>query len=293
MNHERLADLLKCPICGSDIEYRSRVFSYCCHGKVLHTFRVKGHIPDFVKDDDEKQQEKVDHAFNRIAGRKYDKIVTGATSFDRFKLRLMWGTTKYIPLLFEMMESVTSDCEPGLFLDIPVGTGVFTAGEYSLQTSFEFIAADYNMEMLTSAEIKVRAADYGNVMLVRADVTNLPFVNSAFSGILTMNGLGAFPDKSKAMDELTRVLKPGGKLAGALYVRRERLLTDLVFSRPAIWRGRLVKPIYTEKKLLEELEKREIENIVTRKVKSIMFFSGRKKPDGNSILVGNSLPAPD
>lgn len=276
MNHERLAELLRCPACGSGMRYRPRVYSYCCEGRVLHTYRVKDQIADLVHGEPEGRQKRVNRAFERIAGRMYEKNVTGATGFDRFVSWMMWGTTKFIPLLFELLESVASDCEPGYFLDIPVGTGVFTAGEYSLQPNLEFIAADYNRSMLESAFEKVVAEDYGNVMLVRTDVRSLPFVDGTFSGILTMNGFGSFPDPTRALDELVRVLRPNGKLAGSLYVRGERLMTDVLLGHMGAWFGMFSRPVFTEEQFISELAARGVNNVVTRKVNSIMFFSGRK-----------------
>lgn len=278
MNHEHLARLLRCPACGGAMRYRPRVYSYCCDGRVLHTYRVNDHIADLVHGESQGRQNRVNRAFERVAGRRYEKNVTGAGAWDRFIVRLMWGTDKFIPLLFEMMESVAADCEPGYFLDIPVGTGVFTAGEYSLQPNLEFIAADYNRTMLESALEKVTAEDYGNVMLVRTDVGSLPFVDGAFTGILTMNGFGSFPEPARALDELARVLKPNGKLAGCAYVRGERRTTDLLLGRIGSWLGLFSRPIYTGEEFLGELEARGIGNVVARKVNSVMFFSGRKSP---------------
>lgn len=276
MNHEGLAQLLRCPACGSEMRYRPRVYSYCCDGRVLHTYRVKDQIADLVHGEPEGRQKRVNKAFERIAGRMYEKNVTGATAFDRFMSWLMWGTSKFIPLLFELLDSVASDCEPGYFLDIPVGTGVFTAGEYSLQPNLDFIAADYNRKMLEEAFEKVLAEDFGNVMLVRTDVRSLPFADSSFSGILTMNGFGSFPEPARALDELARVLKPNGKMAGSVYIRGERFMTDLLLGRLGSWLGLFSRPIYKEEQFLAELEARGINNVVTRKIKSIMFFSGRK-----------------
>ncbi len=278
MNHERLASLLRCPACGREMRYHPRVFSYCCDGPVLHAYRVKDEIADLVPGDDVGRQKRVNKAFDRIAGSRYERNVTGAGAFDRFMVQAMWGTTKFIPLLFELLESVASDCEPGYFLDIPVGTGVFTAGEYSLQPNLDFIAADYNRGMLESALEKVRAEDFGNVMLVRTDVASLPFVDNVFSGILSMNGINAFPDKEKALDGMARVLKPNGKLAGSAFVRGERRLTDITMGKIGAMLGYVTSPVYTCEELMAALEARGIENIVTRKIKSIMFFSGRKRP---------------
>lgn len=276
MNHERLATLLRCPACGSSMRYRPRVYSYCCEGQVLHAYRVRDQIADLVPGEDEGRQRRVNKAFEHIAGRRYEKNVTGATGFDRFMNLAMWGTTRFIPLLFELLDSVACDCDPGYFLDIPVGTGVFTAGEYSLQPNLEFIAADYSRAMLQSALEKVLAEDFGNVMLVRTDVRSLPFADGAFSGVLTMNGIDAFPEKEKALDELVRMLKPNGKLAGSTYVRGERWMTDLVMGKMGAALGYVTGPVFTEDELLAALESRGISNIVTKKIKSIVFFSGRK-----------------
>jgi len=276
VNHEKLAELLKCPACGSVMRYRSRVYSYCCRGDVLHAYRVNGEIADLVRAETNGRQKSVDRAFSILGGRRYEKIVTGATGFDRFLARTMWGTTKYIPLLFELLDSVTADCRPGFFLDIPVGTGIFTAGEYSLQPNLDFVAADYNRGMLESALEKVRAEDYGNVMLVRADACNLPFADGAFTGIMTMNGIDAFPNKWKALDELVRVLQPGGKLAGSICCRGERLLTDVIVGHVATWVGWFTRPIFTEYEFIYELDSRGVKNVITKKVGPILFFSGRK-----------------
>ena len=275
------------------MRYRPRVFSYCCEGKVLHAYRVKDEIADLVTGDDEGRQKRINKSFERIAGRRYEKNVTGATGFDRFMNLAMWGTTKFIPLLFELLDSVASDCDPGYFLDIPVGTGVFTAGEYSLQPNLEFIAADYNRGMLESALEKVRAEDFGNVMLVRTDVRSLPFADGAFSGVLSMNGIDAFPDKEKSLDEMVRMLKPNGKLAGSTYVRGERWLTDILMGRFAASLGYVTRPVYTEDEFLAQMEARGITKIVTRKIKSIMFFSGRLDAGIERDARVEEVPKPD
>jgi nitrogen fixation protein FixH len=75
---------------------------------------------------------------------------------------------------------------------------------------------------------------------------------------------------------MVRVLKPNGKLAGSTYVRGERFLTDVVMGRIGAALGYVSRPVYTEDELLAALESRGINKIVTRKVKSVMFFSGRK-----------------
>jgi ubiquinone/menaquinone biosynthesis C-methylase UbiE len=277
MNHEHLATLLKCPECGTGVRYRPRVYSYSCSGQVLHTFRVREEVADMVGDDSDGRQRRVDRIFSRVAGRRYERFATGAGLLDRTFSKVLWGTTKFIPLQFELLSSVTADCEPGFFLDAPVGTAVFTAGEYSLQPNLEFIAVDYNRDMLSAALEKIQAEDFGNVMLVRADIARLPFVDGTFSGAMTMNGIGSFPDSRGALDEFARVIKPGGKFAGSIYIRGERRITDFLISWLFGPLGMFSAPFFTAGEFEYELEKRGMQNVITRKVGPIMFFSCRKR----------------
>ncbi|MDD5448517.1 MAG: class I SAM-dependent methyltransferase [Actinomycetota bacterium] len=288
MNHEKLARLLRCPMCGNPMTYVPRAHMYCCEGPALHGFSLKDEIVDLVGEDECRRQQKVNKAFERLAGQPYERLLMEASWHDRFLMHGVWGTSKFIPLMFELLGSVTEDCEPGYFLDIPVGTGLFTAGEYSIESNLEFIAADFCRPMLESALEKVRAADFGNVMLVRADACSLPLVDDSFSGVLTMNGFGCFPDKCAAMDELVRVLKPGGKLAGSLYIKGERLLTDIIAGTFGVWGGYFSKPLFREEEFIDELGKRGVNNVVTRKVGSILFFSGRKRAPATFFSEGES-----
>lgn len=276
MNHEKLAELMRCPACGSTMQYRARLYLYCCEGRVLHTYRIKGEIADLVAGEADGRRGRVERAFSRSAAGSYERSVTGATTYHRYAGKVIWGTTKFIPLLFELLESVASDCEPGYLLDMPVGTGVFTAGEYSRLPNFAFVAVDHNHLMLEQALERVRAEAFGNVMLVRADAAHLPFVDGMFSGVLTMNGIGSFDDSPGALDEMVRVLKPGGKIGGSIYARGERFLTDLLAGRVGAWRGYFTPPYYTEEEFVSALEARGISKVVTKKVNSILFFSGRK-----------------
>jgi ubiquinone/menaquinone biosynthesis C-methylase UbiE len=67
-----------------------------------------------------------------------------------------------------------------------------------------------------------------NVELIQGDVGNLEFEDDSFDMVLSMNGFHAFPDKDIAFSEIFRVLKPDGKFIGCFYIRKEKLLTDMV-----------------------------------------------------------------
>ena len=49
-----------------------------------------------------------------------------------------------------------------------------------------------------------------NLDVIQADATKIPFENEIFDGVIAMDILEHIPDDTKAMQELYRVLKPGG-----------------------------------------------------------------------------------
>ena len=64
-------------------------------------------------------------------------------------------------------------------------------------------------------------ADPGNLVLVRGDATALPFRDASFDGVCCFAALHLFADPFAALDEMRRVLTPGGRIALMTSVRRE------------------------------------------------------------------------
>lgn len=81
------------------------------------------------------------------------------------------------------------------------------------------IGADLSLPML---QIGRRKDSPINVFLVAADVMQLPFANHAFQCATCLFGLMFFPDRIAALQELRRVLHPGGRAAFTTWERPER-----------------------------------------------------------------------
>src|SRR5207244_11643804 len=61
------------------------------------------------------------------------------------------------------------------------------------------------------------------VRMVRADAQSLPFPRSAFTAVISQEGLLHVPDKARVLDECARVLRTGGRLAFSDCVDTPRL----------------------------------------------------------------------
>lgn len=98
-------------------------------------------------------------------------------------------------------------------LDLCCGTGqmVYLEG-LAVGKDTEVTGLDLTEEMLRIGKEKLQKSLPGyNYSLIRGDVQRLPFEDSSFDCITIAFGLRNVPDKIKALSEMYRVLKPGGK----------------------------------------------------------------------------------
>ncbi len=79
-------------------------------------------------------------------------------------------------------------------------------------------AVDYSLPFLKKAK---QYAERDNVspILIQADVSDLPYQDETFDGIVCGGSLNEFLDVPKVMREFSRVLKPGGKM-WQMYIQR-------------------------------------------------------------------------
>lgn len=122
------------------------------------------------------------------------------------------------PLLFEftgadMARRVNEAAtHPASVLEVACGTGISTRHlATTLPEGTEITATDLNPAMLEHAA-KVNG-DLPGVRYAQADALNLPYDDAIFDAVVCPFGIMFFPDQAKGMQEMARVLKPGGVLA--------------------------------------------------------------------------------
>jgi ubiquinone/menaquinone biosynthesis C-methylase UbiE len=67
--------------------------------------------------------------------------------------------------------------------------------------------------MLERAVRETREAGHVNLCFAFADAAALPFRDASFDGVCCFAALNLFPDPYRALDEMRRVLAPGGRIA--------------------------------------------------------------------------------
>ena len=103
-------------------------------------------------------------------------------------------------------------------LECACGTGAIST--YIAAKCKSLIATDFSDGMLKQASKKCRK--YHNVTFRKADITKLEFDNKSFDKVVAGNVIHLLPEPEKALNELERVVKSGGKIIIPTYINMSK-----------------------------------------------------------------------
>jgi ubiquinone/menaquinone biosynthesis C-methylase UbiE len=98
-------------------------------------------------------------------------------------------------------------------LEVGPGTGYYAlpvAGWLSPGGTLDVL--DVQQRMLDHTMRRAREIGIENIIPTHGDAQNLPYPDGAFDAAYLVATLGEVPDRRRAIEELRRVLKPGGRL---------------------------------------------------------------------------------
>lgn len=102
-------------------------------------------------------------------------------------------------------------------LDVAAGTGEPGLTIASQLSTGKVISTDLAEGMLEIAKENAKNRRIENFETLVCDVSELPFEDNTFDAVSCRFGFMFFPDMSLAIKEMTRVLKPGGRIATAVW----------------------------------------------------------------------------
>ena len=99
-------------------------------------------------------------------------------------------------------------------LECACGTGAISV--FIAPVCKELIVSDYSVGMLKQAKKKLK--NYDNIDYRRVDITDIEAEDNSFDVVVAGNVIHLLPDPQRAMNELTRVCKDGGRLVIPTYI---------------------------------------------------------------------------
>jgi ubiquinone/menaquinone biosynthesis C-methylase UbiE len=116
-------------------------------------------------------------------------------------------------------------------LDVACGTGlVALAAARAVGTTGAVLGIDLSGHMIDAARQRAKAHELSNTSFARMDAEALELPDAGFDVVLCSLGLMYLPDVERALREMRRVLRPGGRLGLAVWGERSRCGWSAVFA---------------------------------------------------------------
>ncbi len=128
-----------------------------------------------------------------------------------------WTARNFSPVTEWFRES--AGWEPGArVLDVACGSGypALAAATY-VRPGGTVVATDISPEMVAVAAQRAKADGLDNVQFIEMDAEQLQFSDASFDAVTNAYGLMFCPDPARALAEIRRVLRPGGRMALAVW----------------------------------------------------------------------------
>jgi SAM-dependent methyltransferase len=111
--------------------------------------------------------------------------------------------------LLEILAPVPGEC----ILEVGPGTGYYTLDVAErVGPGGELDILDLQQEMLDHTMRRAGERGLANITPAQSDATSMPYEDGRYDAAYLVTVLGEIPDQDAALRELSRVLKPGGRL---------------------------------------------------------------------------------
>ncbi len=158
-------------------------------------------------------------------------------------------------------------------LDVACGPGNFSrAFASTVGASGLVVGIDASETMLERGAADLSRSGLENLCLIRGDATALPFVEASFDAVCCFAALHLLDDPLAGLDEMARVLTPGGRIA--LMTSAQRRLGPRGPAKPLVERLSGIR-IFAPEEIAVELEQRGFADIHQRISGLVQFVGAR------------------
>ncbi len=156
-------------------------------------------------------------------------------NIDRKIIKWMPWAQKGYPLLSSVIDY--SKLKGKQVLDIGIGTGWTT--EQFVRAGAHVTAIDLTPQAIELAKKRMEVNHLTGATIQIADAQALLFADNTFDYVLAFGTLMHMPNTEKAVSEIYRVLKPGGRAAAMMYYKHSLHWWYYIFLGKGVMRGKL------------------------------------------------------
>jgi SAM-dependent methyltransferase len=158
-------------------------------------------------------------------------------------------------------------------LDVACGPGNFSrAFARAVGDSGLAIGLDASRTMLDRGAADLRRSGLRNLVLVRGSALEMPFVDDSFDAVCCFAALHLFEDPFAGLDEMKRVLTPGGRIALMTSVQRQ--LGPRGPLKPLTERLSGMR-VFGQREVVDALQERGFADVHQRLSGLVQFVGGR------------------
>lgn len=186
----------------------------------------------------------------------------------------MYDMEDELILLVEPILGELSGAKEPVLLDVAVGTGrvplfLFKDGRFTKDLNGRVVGVDASQAMLDLADKNLSEVT-GRCELLLGSADAINFADRSFDAVSCLESLEFFPNPEKAIEEMIRVLKPGG---------------SLLITRRAGWEARwFLSRHYDQKEFVALLEKKGLTDAVLYQWQNNYDLVIGRKPNVDEVV---------
>ncbi|MCF2504148.1 class I SAM-dependent methyltransferase [Dyadobacter sp. CY107] len=276
MNQKEFLESLVCPLTGTTLTIAEDGKSLKSEDGTIYEVGDTGIVnmlyPKELLPEDAREQYLYDQAFLR-----YDKGVSWV--FETLNHSDEASTRQFFIDLMEL--------KPGMkALEVGAGTGKDSALILDrVRPGGTAVLSDLSPNMLKLAQEKLSTEDV-NVHYFLGNGSYLPFPDDTFDAVFHFGGINTFSERKRAFDELTRVVRPGGKV-----VVGDESIAPWLRNTPTYATLLKANPLFRAEVPLEDVPA-NIENFKLHYVFGNAFYVMEYRVTANAPEVDIDLPIP-
>lgn len=276
MTHQDFLNALVCPITRTPLSRADDDKSLVSQDGTVYEIGDTGIVnmlyPKELLPDDAREQHLYDQAFQR-----YDRGVSWV--FQTLNHSDEAATREFMIGLMDLKPGMTA-------LEVGAGTGKDSALILErIKPGGTAVLSDLSPNMLKLAQDKLATEDV-NVHFFLGNGSYLPFADDTFDAVFHFGGINTFSERKKAFEELTRVVRPGGKV-----VVGDESVAPWMRSRPSYQTLLKANPLFRAEVPLEDVPA-NIENFKLHWIFGNAFYVMEYTVTADAPEVDIDLPMP-